>query len=183
MASARRSVPLELAILGLALVASACSPTGVRYTAVPTGEPAVTEPAVAAPAAPTGDRQLDVFLADLASALDREDWYSVARMIEGSVYADLHDEAVASGLSPEAASARLIADALGLGQLEVSGIEPFQGLGQIQVVTLRESETMVNGVIQIRGDVRLTDHRRLPLTAFAQRAPDTGRYRLILSRA
>ena len=174
---------LGLAVLGLALSTSACAPDGLRYTVVPRGEPAVTRPAVAAPAAPTGDRQLDAFLADFAASVDRKDWYEVARLLEGPTYADLHDAAVAAGDTPEAAAAALIAEALGLTSLGEPGPDPFSSLNRIQGVTLRTVTKLPNGVVRVQGDVRLGEDRRDVLTAFVRRAPDTKGFRIILSRA
>lgn len=171
-----------LVLAGLVGIASACAPDGVRYTVVPTAEPALTQPAVAAPAAPTGNRQLDAFLSHFASAVDRRDWYAIARMLDGRAYADLHDAAVAEGETPEAASAALIADAIGLRALVTSSSTPFSELNQIRVVTLRETTALPNGVIRIQGDVRLADDRRAVLSAFVRQATDTRSYRIILSR-
>lgn len=171
-----------LVLVGLAGLASACAPTGARYTLVPAGEPTVTEPAVASPAAPTGDAQLDAFLAELASEIDRHDWRAIALRLEGPAYADLYEEAIAAGASPETASAALIARALGLEALATDLAPSFASLNRIEVVTLRSTEGFPGNVIRVAGDVRLEDDARLPLTAFVQRAPDTGRFKLILSR-
>ncbi|GAB5534683.1 MAG: hypothetical protein Rubg2KO_09320 [Rubricoccaceae bacterium] len=176
------SWPLPALLLVLAAVASACAPDGLRYTLVPKGDPAETQAAVAVPAAPTGDRQLDAFLADFASAIDRGDWYSIARMLEGPAYAEQHDAAVASGDRPEAAAARLIAGAIGLASLEEMGAEPFSGLDRIQVVTLRTTTDLPTGVTRIQGDVRLDGGEVADLSAFVRLAPDLKRYRIILSR-
>lgn len=173
---------VSLAVLVLAIVASACAPDGLRYTLVPKGGPAETRPAVAAPAAPTGDRKLDAFLEDFASAIDRGDWYAVARMLEAPAYADLHDAAVASGATPEEAAARLIAGAIGLGSLEETGATPFAGLDRIRVVTLRTTTELRTGVTRIQGDVRLDGGQTADLSAFVRLAPDLKRYRILLSR-
>ena len=177
-----RARGLRHALAVLALVAwSACAPPGLQYSAVPTAPEAATRPAEAQPVAPTGDRQLDAFLAELASALDRHDWYAVARWLDAPTYGDLHDAAVAAGATPEAAAATLIAGALGLDALAPSGAEAaFAGLDRIRVVTLRESSAIGSGVLRVQGDVRLDDDSRLALNVFVQKA--SGRYRLVLSR-
>ena len=170
-----------LVVLTLIALAPACTPPGVQYSAVPSAPKAATRPAEAQPVAPTGDRQLDAFLAEFASALDRHDWYAVARWLDPPTYADLHDEGVAAGATPEAAAATLIASALGLDALAPSGAEaPFAGLDRILVVTLREASEIGSGVTRVQGDVRLADDSRLALNAFVQKA--SGRYRLVLSR-
>ena len=173
---------LPALLLALASLASACAPNGLRYTLVPKGGPAVTRPAVAAPAAPTGNRQLDAFLETFASAIDRGDWYSIARMLEGPAYAEQHDAAVASGMTPEAAAAHLIASAIGLGALEEMSAAPFAGLDQIRVVTLRTTTALPGGVTRVQGDVRLDGNQTADLNAFVRLAPDLKRYRIILSR-
>ena len=170
-----------LAVLVLVALAPACTPPGVQYSVVPSAPKASTRPAEAQPVAPTGDRQLDAFLAEFASALDRHDWYAVARWLDPPTYAELHDAAVAAGATPEAAAATLIASALGLDALAPSGDEaPFAGLDRTLVVTLREASAIGSGVTRVQGDVRLADDSRLPLNAFVQKA--SGRYRLVLSR-
>ena len=174
----RRAASVALVAL---LAAAGCTPTAPRYTVVPTSPEAQARPAEAAPAVPTGDVKLDAFLAEFAAALDRKDWRAIARRLDAPTYADLHDAEVAGGATPAAAASALIADALGLATLAGTEAAPFSGLDRIRVVTIRDASEVNDGVVRVRGDVRLDDDTRLPLNAFVRTV--AGRYRIVLSRA
>lgn len=166
---ARGRLALPLAALALA----ACGgPRSVipHQTGPYAGIPAVpaAEIAEAQPVVPTGDPTLDAFLGDVAAAIDRHDWFSVARAMDPAAWAEQRGliEAERGGN----ASPQVIAESLGLGDLaRGSG---WDGLDQIQVVTFRELSvqtpgfaggegfTLISGTVRLAsGETRALDFR------------------------
>ncbi|MEO0560363.1 MAG: hypothetical protein AAF170_19520, partial [Bacteroidota bacterium] len=177
-----------LALLFLASVASACAsspPEAVetpehllapQYRVLPS-VPATEPVAEAQPAVPTGNRQLDAFLAELAAALDRHDWRGVAARFDPAQYAEQWALVTGDGANDGAAAVQVLAETLGMqGLLQPIGTfeaDPVSRLERIQVVTFREVEPRRMGTAQIRGDVRLDDGSRLPLQFSIQPMSDT----------
>ncbi|GAB5534684.1 MAG: hypothetical protein Rubg2KO_09330 [Rubricoccaceae bacterium] len=177
----------RIALIALLSVASACSaPRVVSETpdyllaeqyrvlpAAPTGEPI----AEAVPAIPTGDAALDRFLAELAAALDRQDWRGVVARFESESYAEQWALINESRQDPEGSAVQVLAETLGMqtilrpfGTLETTLLER---LDRIRVVTLRDVSPSASGTVRVSGDVRLDDNTRLPLDFSLQPMGDT----------
>ena len=181
-----------VAFLALLCVASACSaPGGVQETpehllapqyrvlpSVPAEEPI----AEASPAIPTGNGQLDVFLAELAAALDRHDWRGVAATFEPDSYAEQWTLIQATRQNPVSSAVQALAETLGMQGIlrpyDTLDDAPLQRLERLQVVTIRDVTRQPGGDVQVQGDIRLDDGSRLPLDFLLQPMGDT--YRVIV---
>ena len=177
-----------IVLLGaMVMLASACTSSGEvasvpdhllapQYRVLPSVSD--SEPvAEAQPAVPTGNRQLDGFLAELAAALDRHDWRGVAARFDPAQYAEQWAFITGEGASDDAAAVQVIAETLGMQRLlqptDTFEADPLSRLGRLRVVTFREVEPRRMGTAQIRGDVRLDDGTRLPLLFSIQPMGDT----------
>lgn len=158
----------------VALVVAACSTTpdiiepsdDGLYAGIPTV--AQNGPiATAQPVIPTGDPELDDFLAELAAAIDRKDWRGVALRMEPDAFAE--QRAFLTEAGRPAAAAQVIAETLGLGSLYHDS-ESWEGLDRIRVVTFRQHAVQTPGIAGgegfdvIEGSVRLDDGTTLPLS-------------------
>lgn len=175
-----------LAFLGLAALASACSssaPTPVpehllapQYRALPS-VPATEPVAEAQPVVPTGTRQLDAFLAELAAALDRHDWRGVAAAFEPESYAEQWALIQESRQNAVASAVQALAETLGMQGIlrpyDTFEDAPVDRLERLQVITLREVIPRSAGTVQVRGDIRLDDGSRIPLDFLLQPIGDT----------
>lgn len=167
-----------LCLIGLFALASACAPSApdthetpehliaTQYRVLPS-VPATEPVAEAQPAVPTGNRQLDAFLAELAAAIDRQDWRGAASRFDPAPYAEQWALIVGEGRSEVAAAVQVLAETLGVQGLlqpyDTFAADPIARLDRIQVVTFRDVELSRMGTAQIRGDVRLDDGSRFPL--------------------
>ncbi|MEM1056691.1 MAG: hypothetical protein AAGI52_14310 [Bacteroidota bacterium] len=143
------------------------TPEAGPYAGIPSVE-ATGPVAEAQPIFPTGDPELDAFLADLAAAIDRHDWRGVAQRMEPVGFTEQRAFLAANG-SAEAPAAQLIAETLGIGDLYHAS-PGWDGLDQIRVVTFREYAVQTPGIAGgeaielISGTVRLENGRTLPLS-------------------
>ena len=179
-----------LILFGLVCVVSACASTpppgavpgppevllAPQYRAlpsVPAGEPI----AEAAPVVPTGEASLDVFLAELAAALDRHDWRGVVAAFEPDRYAEQWALIQGSRDNAEASAVQALAETLGmqgvLRPYDTLENAPVQRLNRLHVVTFREVVPNSDGSVLVRGDVRLDDGSRHPLDFSLQPMGDT----------
>ncbi|MDT7856976.1 hypothetical protein RQM47_10020 [Rubrivirga sp. S365] len=129
---------------------------------------AAPTPAVAGPAAPTGDAALDTFLADLAAAIGLHDWAAVAAALDPAAYGARvapGRPAPPAGAAPDEAARAVIAEALGLSV----------PLDAIRVVTLRAAERGPGGAVAVTGDVRRDDGAHRPIS-FSVRRGAGGAY-------
>ncbi|MDT0632511.1 hypothetical protein [Rubrivirga litoralis] len=147
------AVALAVGFLGGCAATSSDLPT---LAAAPT-------PAVAGPAAPTGDAALDAFLADLAAAIGLHDWAAVAAALDPAATAELG--ATGRPAPPDEAARALVAEALGLSV----------PLDAVRVVTLRAAERGPGGAVAVTGDVRRDDGEHRPI-AFSVRRGAGGAY-------
>jgi hypothetical protein len=110
---------------------------------------------------------LDVFLAELAAALDRHDWRGVAAAFEPESYAEQWALIDASRDNAEASAVQALAETLGMQPIlrpyDTLADAPVARLERLQVVTFREVLPGSTGGVQVRGDVRLDDGTRIPL--------------------
>jgi len=178
-----------LALLALVTLTSACASTppdrvqappehllATQYRVLPS-VPAEEPIAEAAPVVPTGDRQLDAFLAELAAALDRHDWRGAASMLEPDSYAEQWALIDASRQNAEASAVQALAETLGMQGIlrpyDTLTDAPAARLDRLQVVTFREVIPNLDGSVTVRGDVRLDDGTRFPIDFLLQPMGDT----------
>lgn len=172
---------LRTALAALVVSASACSvppPSGLEAPPSHRAEAALpsvpgfgSRVAEAQPVAPTGDAELDAFLAGFAAAVDRHDWRGVAARSDARLLLADFDAAVGAGDAPRQAAGRALARLFGLGAVAESPA-PFDRLDAVRVITLRTTMAMndLPGVrYLVEGDLRMDDGSTLPLTLHIDR--------------
>lgn len=160
-------------LAALVVVLAACGGSRVvipdqsgPYAEIPTVRAGMV--AEAQPVVPTGNPDLDDFLGEVAAAIDRHDWYGVARAMDPDAWGEQR-ALIEAGRGGNAAP-QIIAESLGLGDLATgSGRNPWSDLDRIEVVTFRDLAVETPGIAGgegftlISGDVRLAsgETRRL----------------------
>ena len=162
---------LPLALLALAACAGSPTPLAPEASGPYAGIPEVKSDGMTAeaqPVAPTGDNELDAFLADVAAAIDRHDWYTVAKVMEAGSFAE--QRALIETKRSDGAAAQIIGETLGLGSLvDYTGGRPWKGFDTIEVITLRSAMMNTPGIaggeasVTVEGDVRVASGDTLPI--------------------